>query len=226
MSELVLVIVAHSDDEVLGAGGAIAHHVAKGDRVIVAHATVSARSNVVGDFDFNVAEERTAQARAAAAVLGFEWCAHGTFRQVKMDSQPQVEINWWVESLMKHNPNIVYTHHWGDLNLDHQVLSRAVLTACRPKPESNIRSLRTFEVLSSTEWSFDSTREFRPDLFIDITKYMDKKIEAMECYESETREAPHPRSASVIRAKAVVRGSQIGVNYAEAFQTVWSKEIS
>lgn len=218
----VLVIIAHCDDEVLGAGGAIAKHVALGDDVFVAHATISARNLRTGGYNFEDSEERTRHSIEAAKILGFNWCARGTFKQVCLDQEPNLNLTWWVEDFVRQlKPQVIYTHHWGDLNVDHRAISNAVLTACRPKPGCTVEEIHTFEILSSTEWSFDSTPSFKPNFYVDITEFIGKKIDAMNCYSVETGSFPHPRSQEVIKSKAMVRGSEVGVNFAEAFQTVW-----
>jgi len=129
-----------------------------------------------------------------------------------------------VEDLVSRiEPEIIYTHHAGDLNVDHGVIHRAVLTATRPVAGQTVREIYAFEVPSSTEWAFQRIEpSFRPNVFVDVTATLDAKIAAMECYESEARKFPHPRSPEALRAIAMRWGSVVGCDAAEAFELVRS----
>jgi LmbE family N-acetylglucosaminyl deacetylase len=115
-------------------------------------------------------------------------------------------------------PTIVYTHHAGDLNLDHRIVHQAAMTALRPLPGAPCRSIHTFEVLSSTEWG----NGFAPNHFIDVSSFMTQKLEALKCYDDEMRRPPHARSYESIEDMAALRGASVGVHYAEAFMTMRS----
>src|SRR5262249_1522936 len=118
-------------------------------------------------------------------------------------------------------PETVYTHSVGDLNIDHVVVHRAVLTATRPIAGRPVRELYSFEVPSATEWAFgEFAGPFRANLFVDVTATLDVKIQALKAYESEMRAFPHPRSTEAIRAMAQRWGSAVGVSAAEAFNLV------
>jgi LmbE family N-acetylglucosaminyl deacetylase len=122
------------------------------------------------------------------------------------------------DKIAKFQPTTVYTHNRTDLNVDHELLCRAVLIATRPQPGQVVREVFAFEVMSSTEWSYPTT--FSPDTFVNIEPYIDDKLDAMAMYTSELRESPHPRSLESIRAFAAVWGSKCGCRYAEAFCTL------
>jgi LmbE family N-acetylglucosaminyl deacetylase len=125
------------------------------------------------------------------------------------------------EIVAKYAPDVVYTHHGGDLNIDHLVTFRAVMTATRPLADCPVRELYTFEVPSSTEWAFQRFEPaFRPNVFVDIAATLSAKIEGMALYESEARPFPHPRSPEALRAIARRWGSVVGREYAEAFELV------
>ena len=118
-----------------------------------------------------------------------------------------------VEAIFKDiKPSIVYTHHRGDLNIDHRRTHEAVSTACRPLPDVRIAAIYGFEVLSSTEWSLrGDSGQFAPNKFADITSQLNKKIRCPECYNSEMRPFPHPRSQGSEQAPATVRGTTAGL---------------
>ncbi|MDD5136210.1 MAG: PIG-L family deacetylase, partial [Candidatus Omnitrophica bacterium] len=115
-------------------------------------------------------------------------------------------------------PDIVYTHHYGDLNIDHRIAYKAVLTACRPVNGGSAREIYSFETPSSTEWNYPNV--FNPNVFIDITRTFSKKIEAIKHYKVELRGSPHPRSIESIDAIAKKWGSVSGLGCAEAFEAI------
>jgi LmbE family N-acetylglucosaminyl deacetylase len=120
------------------------------------------------------------------------------------------------------NPDVIFTHHESDLNVDHQVTFRAVLTATRPIEGHPVRDLYAFEIASSTEWSFHQRAAFHPNVFFDISSTLEQKKRAMAHYESELREFPHPRSLHALEVIARRWGSVVGCQAAEAFQLVRS----
>ena len=140
----------------------------------------------------------------------------------RLDTVPLLEVVKLVEGLLAEvAPEVVYTHHGGDLNVDHGVVSRAVLTATRPIQDRVVREIYAFEVASSTEWAFQRFDPvFRPNVFVDVSDTLGCKLEAMSCYKSEARVFPHPRSPEAIEACARRWGSVIGCAAAEAFELV------
>jgi LmbE family N-acetylglucosaminyl deacetylase len=137
-----------------------------------------------------------------------------------MDSLDRLDVVKKIEALVESvNPHIVYTHHRGDVNVDHTVLHDAVMTACRPLPGSRVEEIYCFEVLSSSEWPFAYSRvPFVANHF----EYLDpvcvqKKLSSMSAYKDEIREFPHPRSTEALAAQMKLRGSQCGHPAAEAF---------
>ena len=139
----------------------------------------------------------------------------------RFDTVPLLEIVKIVEELVVSiRPERIYTHHQGDLNVDHSVTHRAVLTATRPLPGALVKEILAFEVPSSTDWAFDRLTPFRPNYFVDVTSTLETKIEAMETYRSEKREFPHPRSPEALEANARRWGSVAGHAAAEAFEVV------
>jgi LmbE family N-acetylglucosaminyl deacetylase len=125
------------------------------------------------------------------------------------------------ELIAKFDPAVIYTHHPGDLNVDHGVVYRAVLTASRPLPGQRVREIYAFEVASSTEWAFQRLEpSFRPNVFVDISSTLENKVAALACYDTETRKFPHPRSPEAVRAIAMRWGSVAGFPAAEAFELI------
>lgn len=221
----VLVVAAHPDDEVLGCGGTMARHAAEGDRVhilIVAEGATSRDSVRDKDGRGDELEALREAGRRAAGIVGGQAPTFIGLPDNRLDSLDLIDVIKPIESAIAEiGPNIVYTHHSGDLNIDHAIVNRAVVTACRPLPGTPVKSIYTFEVPSSTDWgSAISPRPFRPNRYVDIARQLEQKISALECYEAEMREFPHARSYQSVRALATHRGAVCGVEAAEAFEII------
>lgn len=202
----VLAVFAHPDDEVLGAGGTLAKYAENGDDVIVVCLGIRGL-----DREYNAACE-TLCGKGAHAFFNLP--------DQQFDTLPFQEVVAQIEGHALYEPaDVIYTHHPGDLNLDHALVARAVVTAFRPKPGTKPRTILACEVLSSTEYTYPLA--FAPNYFVALSgDQLQKKVDALACYQSEVREWPHPRSALGIRNLAAVRGQQVGVERAEAFQVL------
>jgi LmbE family N-acetylglucosaminyl deacetylase len=223
MNKSILIIAAHSDDEVLGCGGTIARHVDEGDivNVIFISDGVGSRTNLTQKSLF----DRENAALNAKNILGISNIKYLGFPDNKLDSIPILEIIKELEIAINiFQPNIIYTHHYGDLNVDHRLTHQAVLTACRPFPESLITKIYTFEVMSSTDWALTGSFQFIPNTYINITNYIEKKKQALLAYSLEMRNSPNSRSISHIVALSVHRGNIVGFEYAEAFVLIREKQ--
>ncbi len=221
----VLVVAAHPDDEVLGCGGTIAL-VAATQPVYIAilGEGVSSRYDRRADADPMLIERLRGQSRDVATSMGVKEVVLFGFPDNRFDGIALLDIVKRIEKLLADiAPRTIFTHHPGDLNIDHAITFRAVLTASRPLPGAVLRDLYTFEVPSSTEWAFQRFGPaFRPNVFIDISTTIDQKVGAMEQYEGERRLFPHPRSSEALRASAQRWGSVVGLEYAEPFELVRS----
>lgn len=219
MTTRVLVIAAHPDDEVLGCGGTMARHSARGDTVDVLFTAdgMMSRSNAV-----DTLERRRRAASEAAAILKARPPRFLDFPDNQLDSVPLLDIVRAMErSLNDINPSIIYTHHGGDLNVDHRIVHQAVVTALRPMQDSRFVGLFAFEVLSSSEWATAAIgAAFCPNHFVDISLVIEHKMMALQAYADEMRPFPHPRSFEAVRALATLRGASAGLRAAEAFVTV------
>jgi len=214
----VLVVAAHADDEILGCGGTMAKHVDAGDDVAVVFMTdgVGARPDDSASEDV---ELRESAANKALSIIGARLLAQLNLPDNSMDMMARIEITQQLEPIIdSFNPNIIYTHHGGDLNVDHRRVLEAVLTACRPQPHCNVDEIYSFEVASSTAWHGSSlARDFTPHCYIDISEQLNRKLQALEAYREEMRGFPHARSLKALEHQAHWRGSQIGVSAAEGF---------
>jgi LmbE family N-acetylglucosaminyl deacetylase len=220
----VLVVAAHPDDEVLGCGATIARLAQEGHEIHIAILAegITSRYSQRAEADPSLLRDLHADSRQAASMLGaVDVSLHG-LPDNRLDTVPLLDVIKIVEALIdKISPSRIYTHHGGDLNIDHAVVNRAVLTGTRPVPGCPVREIYLFEVPSSTEWAFQQfENSFRPNTFVDVEQTLEVKIRAMACYRSEARAFPHPRSAEALRAGARRWGSVAGCEAAEAFQLV------
>ncbi len=218
----VLSIVAHPDDEILGVGGTLARHAADGDDVHICILSdgVSSRHNEIDEATRREIERRQNRAEEACRHLGVNSVTFHSFPDNEFDSVPLLEIIKTVEEeIREHNPSHIYTHHHGDLNIDHELTCRAVVTATRPLKESDIDRVLAFETLSATEWAVPSPENvFQPQTFVNIEGQLERKIDALQVYKDELREPPHPRNVKTVRQNAEVWGAKAGVPAAEPFE--------
>jgi LmbE family N-acetylglucosaminyl deacetylase len=222
---IVLVVVAHPDDEVLGCGGTLSRISAEQEvHIAILGEGSTSRANQRSKADIQQVGLLKDQAQRAAELLGAKSITFEDLPDNRFDELPLLEVVKRVERLLDNlNPSTVYSHHPGDLNIDHQITFRAVLTATRPTGSCTVNDIYSFEVPSSTEWAFQQIQpSFRPNVFFDISQTIETKVAAMEMYSGEARPFPHPRSAQALRAIAQRWGSVAGVGYAEAFELVRS----
>ncbi|MDA9133117.1 PIG-L family deacetylase [Alphaproteobacteria bacterium] len=219
MSKRILVVAAHPDDEALGCGGTIAKHGAAGDEIYAVFMTdgVMARHGASSA----EANDRWSAAISAASILGLSESFQLGFPDNRMDSVPLLDVVQALEKVIaKVRPEVIYTHHAGDLNIDHKVTHQAVLTACRPVPGSTVTDIFAFEVLSSTEWADPNQFAFCPTMYVDITPFVHLKQQALVAYASEMRAGSHSRSVKHVCGLGEHRGNSVGVAAAEAFEVI------
>tara|TARA_Y100001935_G_C17267346_1_gene489920 strand:+ start:340 stop:1020 length:681 start_codon:yes stop_codon:yes gene_type:complete len=216
----VLVVVSHTDDETISMGGTLRKHANNGDVVNVISMTdgVGSRENS-NNVDI---EKRLKSAEKASDILGFSWGRCFDFKDNAMDSYPLIEVVKCVEEIKKeYQPNLVYTHSGADLNIDHRIVSNAVITAFRPEPKEICKEIRLFEVASATDFGHPALfGNFTPNLFISIKNEWNYKEKALKAYEEEIRPYPHSRSLTGISNLAKLRGNQVGLEFAEAFEVI------
>ena len=220
----VLTIAAHPDDEVLGCGGAMAAHVAAGDHVgiLILGEGLTSRSATREDAAREGITSLRDDARRAAELLGVTDLTLLGFPDNRFDHVDLLDVVKAIEAVkITAAPDIVYVHHWGDLNIDHRVTFDAAMAAFRPLPGAAPVSVFAFEVPFATGWSGPAPdRAFVPTHYVDVDSTLERKIQAMEVYASERQVAPHPRAPESLRAWARYRGAQVGLHAAEAFVTV------
>lgn len=213
----ILVVAAHPDDELLGAGATIAKHIANGDNV-----TVLIMADCLSARDRDRIDRREplavpASSMGAAMEMGYALRFAGFGGMTLLHSLRDIDRNLPVEAAVQSlSPDVVYTHHLGDINSDHRATAEAVMVATRPTgPNTPLRVL-AFETPSSTEWAWDNS--FRPNVFVDVSTTLPAKLDALQHhYGDEMREPPHPRGASQLTTRAAYWGQVAGLSHAEPF---------
>lgn len=210
----VLVISAHPDDEVIGAGGTIARHVANGDEVYWCVVTQ-------GYSPWRSAAE-LAQARqqvcTVQCLLGIEDVSFCGFPTIKLNTVPHIDLTSALQAVVDNvKPEIVYTTPYCDVNIDHRLVCEATVVATRPLPGSSVKKVLSYEIAPTTRFGI---QPFAPNVYVDISAFLSKKLEAMACYETQLRDFPHPRSLKGLELLARERGLGIGVEAAECFHLI------
>lgn len=219
-----LVVVAHPDDEVLGAGATINKLINEGHKVAVTIMVSQAAARK--DLSSTLASDEV----EAMKIMGVEKTYHADFPNIKMNTVPHLELVQFVENCIEDwEADAIITHHPADTNNDHVQTSYAVQAASRlfqRRPNmSSLKQLLYMEVPSSTEWSFDSSsNRFSPNYYVEIGREgVEVKIKALSAYKGVMRPYPHPRSKEALEGLAAYRGAQAGCNYAEAFESVFMR---
>ena len=221
MKKRILICVDNPDDETIGCGGAIAHHVKGKDRVYCIYMTdgVGARYSKTKD---HLIYQRNKNSLLASKILGFKWLLDccGNFPDNGMDKAKFLDVVKKIEKAKKKiRPHIIYTHNPQDLNIDHRVVAEATLTAFRPQAKEIWKKILAFEVPSSTDFAyFKKNKIFQPNYFLDIKKYWNKKKRALQAYKTEIKKFPNSRSLKGIEILSKFRGMQNGLEQAEGFQ--------
>lgn len=220
----VLVFAPHPDDEILGCGGTMARHITEGDKVEVCIVTrgkppvFQIDKEVYDKWPHNLYPEII----ESHSMLGISKTYFMEFPAVMMENVPRYKLNNAILILIRQcKPDIIYMPHFGDLQKDHTLTCESIMVAVRPKYEHIVRYVYAYETLSETEWNIPhGSNCFIPNVFVDISDYLSKKLEALDCYQSQLGQFPDPRSLETVESLAKFRGSTMGVKAAEAFMLI------
>ena len=214
----VLVIAPHPDDEVLGCGGTIRKHVLGGDEVYLCIVTKAYSP----EWPEDEVKERKEEVLGVNAILGIEKTHFLDLPTVRLDTMPQKELNDSIARVVeKVKPEVIYIPHKGDVNKDHRLVFEAAMVALRPLKGNTVSRIFCYETLSETEWGApDADSFFVPNVYVNITDTLETKLAAMSAYRTELKDYPHPRSLEMLKILAQKRGSEAGLDAAEAFMLV------
>ena len=215
---IVLVVAPHPDDEVLGVGGTMLRHLAAGDAV---HVVICTRGEVA-HFGQEQVERVQAEARAVHAFLGLTGSHFLDMPAARLDTVASAELNAALQTVFDDiQPDTVYAPHVGDIHLDHQLVFQAVMVCSRPVGPDHPARVLAYETVSETDWyAAPTTAVFAPNVYVDISPYLERKLEAFSMYASQVRPAPDQRSMEGLRALSITRGHTMGFQHAEAFMLV------
>lgn len=214
----ILVIAPHADDEVLGCGGTIIKHKKAGDQVAVCIVT----KPHLPDWSQEYIDDRVKEIQNAKNILGVDQIFQLDFKAAGLDSIPHKDLNKAIgEVISEFKPEIVYAPYGQDVHKDHQLVASAVFDSCLVACRQGIKELYAYETVSETD-RYPFLSKFFPNVYIDISNEFDDKIKAMQCYSKEVKQWPHPRSLEAIKISAQKRGSESGLDYAEAFVLIKS----
>jgi len=218
----ILIISVHPDDETLGCGGTLLKHKDNGDEI---NWLILTKANDKFISTPNVEQIQADLVKKVSIKYGFEDTFHLSFLEIELDKYPLGEIIREISNYINQiQPSVIYFNHYNDVHSDHRIAFDAIYSCTKSFRYPFITKILMYETLSETEFApaMQST-SFIPNVYVDITPYMDKKLQIMSIYESEVMEEPYPRSLSSIEALARVRGSRCGVKYAEAFMLLYEK---
>jgi len=218
----VLIVAPHPDDETLGCGGTILKHISEGDDVYWLIMTTMEKSSF---FTEEQVEKRTKEIKGVSHSYGFKEVFVSEFLTMELDTIPKKDLVQFVSNVFDSvQPDTIYIPYSNDVHSDHEIVFSAVVSCTKSFRHPYICRIRVYETLSETEFGLHiNDRGFKPNLWIDVSDHLDKKIEIMSLYESELGQHPFPRSSENIKALATFRGATAGVRYSEAYISI--KEI-
>lgn len=217
--EKILVIAAHPDDEIYGMGGTIAKLSAQGKEVYLLIVTDGSTAQYRNDPNINeIIENKKLETISAAKSVGIKEIYYGNLHDMRLDITEHIAINQVIENLIQNlRPDTVFTHFWGDVNLDHIRVNESTLVATRPVASQCVKEIYCYSVPSSTEWQANGEKKFTPNYYVDIGDFVQQKNAAIMAYTTELRDFPHPRSVEAVALQDKAAGLRCGVAAAEEF---------
>jgi len=217
----ILVIAPHPDDETIGCGGTLLRHRDNGDEISCVIVT-KLKTNAQWTKQAVVAKEN--EIEKVKKIYQFKSFDRFDFVPTELDKMPFNSLVSKISNLFdKLKPEVIYIPNINDVHTDHQIVSKAVMSSSKWFRSHSIRKIKMYETLSETNFNFSENNDFNPNVFVEITKYLEKKIEICKCYATEFRKHPFPRSEESIRSLAKLRGSQSGFEAAESFKLVFER---
>jgi LmbE family N-acetylglucosaminyl deacetylase len=218
----VLVIAPHPDDETLGCGGTLYRHKHEGDEL---YWCIITEISVEAGWSEETVQKRDTEIDAVAEKYGFSGVFNFQMPTTKIDTLPLSDlIEKLTEVYKKVGPEVIYMPFAHDVHTDHQLIAKALQSTFKWFRHPQIKKVLMYETPSETEFNFVDDRTFQPNMFVNISNYLEDKIEVMKIYDSEMRAFPFPRSEKTVRSLAAFRGSQSGYEAAESFELVYERK--
>ena len=217
----ILVVSPHPDDETLGCGGTLLKHKEMSDKIYWLNITGISLDE---GWDKNKVLNREKEIAKVQKKYNFDESFNLKYPSTKIDTIPISDLIGKITNIYnKIKPNVIYTPFNNDIHTDHQIISKALKSTFKWFRHSYINKVLMYETVSETDFNFEQNYNFNPNIFIDISKFLDRKINIMNIYKDEVKDFPFPRSEKNIRSLAYLRGSQSGYEAAEAFQLVFER---
>ena len=218
----VLVIAPHPDDETLGCGGSLFRHKKEGDKLFW---LIITNLHLKEGWSKRSIKQRDDEIRKVSESYQFEEKFILNYKTTKVDIYPIADIIEEISIILKKiGPQVIYMPYANDVHTDHYITANAIQSSIKWFRCPSINKVLMYETLSETNFNFFGFSKFNPNVYLDISKYINQKIETMNIYSSELGIHPFPRSEKVIKAQATLRGSQSGFEAAEAFQLVYERK--
>jgi len=219
----ILAICAHPDDEVLGCGGTLLKHKSRKDQINLlfvfegsSRGNTKSKKNILLNL-----KKRENSALKVAKYLKAKSIKFLNNENLNSDSRLKIKItNEITKHINKIRPSIIYTHSPKDLNIDHRNCFESVLISTRTSQNNKLKKIVSFEIPSSTEWSFNSFGTFKANYFVDIEKFIKDKLKLLKMYSYELKSFPYPRSKENIISQSKYAGSYVGFKHAEKFEII------
>jgi len=223
LNKKILIVAPHMDDEVLGCGGVIAKHIKNKDQVVVC---IFCNRAYDGVYNQELIDKEKESAKKVKEFYGYQDLIFFDFPDEDLSSNFRPALRSLEKLAKEYLPQIVYLPFRGDLHQDHKTTSHIGNIVFRSSSGLSTEKVYSYEVPSGTDMSFpDENDIFNPNVFVDISNEINKKVDAMKLYEAESREFPHPRSSEMLLAKARSRGSQSNFEAAEAFMLLFEAVV-
>ncbi len=211
-----LIIAPHPDDEVLGVGGTLLRRRAEGGEIGLIIMTEMKTEN---GYSQEAVNKRRIEIEKIVNFMGFGFLAELKFATSSLDQVPRASIvNKIADAIKQFGPQEIFVPHFSDVHSDHRVTFEAASSSLKWFRQPNVKRILSYETVSETGFGLNLNLDFQPNVFVDIEKYLERKVEALNLYASETGNHPFPRSVETLSALATLRGSSSGFNAAEAFQ--------
>ena len=217
----ILVIAPHPDDETIGCGGTILKHIKAGDKVSCIFVTKLKKNNKWSE---KLVKKKEKEIDRIKKIYKFSFFKRLDFLPTELDKVPFKKlVTEFTKLFSLIKPEVIYIPYINDVHTDHKIVSKAATSSAKWFRSSSIKQINMYETLSETNFNFVEKKVFQPNLFIDISKFLEKKIKICSCYKTEFGKHPFPRSKESIKALAILRGSQSGYKAAESFKVVFKK---